>query len=274
MHRGSRRKRTIALGVLLILLPWHGYAAATTITSDATRTITFTNTEVNSDGTAANANDLHVIFNQPTIVTSNPFGNDRTSATAPDVHNFWGMTVAGGKAGASVTLAFSSDMLDLTIKNWWWTTGGTATSDGTQLGATKNDNGGTILSFLDGTATGNGDVNVQINGASHVFATTAGFTAMQSATAFDQFLTGLTTDGFSLVDAVLTAPSTVEAVGNLQGDPATELNISILSQDSSQTVLLEPLSVVPEPSSVVLLGIGCAGAAWAARYARRRRTPA
>jgi len=262
------------VGVLLGLLAGYAPPGAILTAAAADRTIEFANAEKKGDGTAIDADDLHLEFNQPTIITSNPFnGNDRAESKNATVHNLYGVTVPGAGVG-KVTVGLSAGVLDLKINRWWWTSGGNAFKDGTIISPEKQDNGGTKLSFLDGTATGDGSVNVQVNGASHLFATTAGFTPLQSAAAFDQFLEGLELSGFSLVEGILLDPFTVEALGNLQGDPATELNISILSQDSSQTLQLKPLAVVPEPSSILLLATGCAGAVWTVYCVRRRRAPA
>jgi len=177
--------------------------------SDAsTRTITITNAE------DTGANDLHIDFTDKTSVTSNPFGNDRSSEPDSKDNNFWGLSVSPKPANPNkgqidhVTLSFSSIAQDLTMANWWWTLGGDATTNGNMVGKTHKDTGGTELSFLNGPATGDGAILVTIDGMSNVFDTTAGFTAAQSASAFDGFLDALIGGGFSLINSTLASPTT------------------------------------------------------------------
>jgi hypothetical protein len=158
----------------------------------------------------------------------------------------------------SVTMAFSSDALDLTIKEWWWTRGGDAKGDGKKLGDTHHDTGGTELSFLDRPATGDGSILVSINGESNTFTTTAGYSASATASAFDGFLSGLNDGGFSLINATLRSSTTVDFVGNLLGDPATELSVQVLHQDSTEPFTLSTL-VAPEPSSWIVAASGIVG---------------
>jgi hypothetical protein len=162
--------------------------------SASTRTIKFTNKA------GQDVDDLHIIFSNKTSVTTNPFGNDKTPAPNDAVHNFWGETV---KADESITLAFSSVFETLTIGEWWWTKGGNARQNGERKGDKKKDDGGTDLSFLDEPATGDGAVLVTIGGTGHTFRSTAGFSAAQSATAFDHFLAGLDDNGFALISSAL-----------------------------------------------------------------------
>jgi hypothetical protein len=216
---------------------------------DSTRTITFTN------ASGSTADDLHIVFSQSTTVTTNPFGNDRVNDPASNkTHNFWGMSVAN--TTGMVTLAFSTNAIDLTIAQWWWTTGGNATTNGTQVGKTNKDTGGTTLSFLGPPATGDGALLVQINGTNNTFTTTAGFTATQEAAALELFLGGLQVSGFPLINVTMPTSNTDNFVGNLLGDPTTELNVSVLSQDSTQQILLAPFPQVPEPGTFLLLGFG------------------
>lgn len=128
--------------------------------------------------------------------------------------------------------------------------------NGTQKGTTKKDTNGTSLSFLNGPASGDGQVLVSINAADYIFTSVAGFSAAQSAIAFDSFLKAIDVNGFALINSTLIDSITDQFVGNLLGDPATELSVQILHQDSTQPFDLTPLSSVPEPSTLVLLGCG------------------
>jgi hypothetical protein len=243
---------------------------ASTCAKASVREITFQNKEND------NADDLHIVFNSDTKVTKNPFGNDRTTGDHDPTHNFWGMTVANASPkqdtdpANTVKLAFSSDALDLTIKEWWWTKGGDAKGNGNQLGKKHTDTNGTQLSFLDRPASGDGIIQVNINGQANIFTTTAGFSASAEAAAFSGFLTGLTDGDFALINSALFSSTRVDFVGNLLGDPATELSVDLLHQDSSQTVSLAPIGT-PEPSSLFLggFGMGCGLLYW---LRSRRRT--
>jgi hypothetical protein len=228
---------------------------------DSTRTIKFTNKS------GSDADDLHVIFTNSTTVTTNPFGNDRISDPATNkIHNFWGMGVAQNK---DVTLAFSSPATNLTIAQWWWTSGGNATTDGTRVGNINKDTGGTELSFIGPPATGNGALLVQINGINNTFTTSAGFTAVQEALALEGFLSALQDAGFALINVTMPSSISDDFVGNLLGDPATELNVSVLHEDSTLAFLLEPFPA-PEPSTLLLLSVGIFGLIGAGTFSRQR----
>jgi len=234
-----------AMAIAIVLFFWCGN------TYGSTRTIVFNN------GSNVNVDDLHIEFNQETTVTANPFGSDRQPVKndMPDnrIHNFWGMNLG---VNQEVTFSFSSITQDLTIDRWWWTLGGTATNDGARRGIVGGDTGGKKLSFLDLPATGDGALLVNIDGVGHVFTPTSGFSAVQSTLAFDSFLSGLKNDGFSLIAPTVLASNTVEFVGNLLGDPQTELSVEIIRQDSTQQFVLAPIESIPEPSSVLLLVSG------------------
>lgn len=254
-----------ALGMAMMLV------LSSSLLSGSTRTIKFTNK------TNAGVDDLHIDFSKgPVTVTANPFGSDRVATgTGPNQdrqHNFWGMTVA---ADGSVTLSFSSPIENLTIQQWYWTLGGTAINDGISKGKDGNplhpgtDTFGTTLSFLDGPATGDGVILVAINGQDHDFTTTAGFTAAQTASAFDSFLDGLEDNGFALVNSVLLDSTTDQFEGNLLGDSSTELFVDLLHQDSTEPMVLT--ATIPEPGSSLLLGCGLLAVAAMAKRMRKAR---
>ena len=215
----------------------------TAIASD--RTITFTNAE----GEGA-ANDLHIIFQQSTTITGKgTFGSNRVGSN-DQIHNLWGGTVNGG---ASTTIIMTTSKKNLKISSWWWTTGGDSENDGDRLGDKHTDNKTSNMIFTGDTATGDGEVLVNINDTDHLFATIAGYTATQTASAFDAFVDGIVDGAFALIHHDLTTPNTVFIAGNLLGDPTTNLKVSLVTPDSTQG---REIVEIPEPATMMLLGLG------------------
>ena len=242
MTKSSMNANGLAVGILLAVLT----VAVPALASE--RDIKFTNKS------GQDANDLHIVFSQHTTVKSKgDWAGDKSTGSNDTTHNFYGTTVKADDTAAKITL--TSTVNTLTIGKWWLTTGGTANMDGTQIGPTNTDTGGATLSFL-GPASGDGVIAVAINGLAHEFDTVAGDTAEQSVLSFDTFMNSLVDGTFQLINSTLVSPTSDTYVGNLLGDPATELNVSVLRADTTQEFLFSP---IPEPSSLIGGAAGIAG---------------
>lgn len=252
--RPAKRACLFAFAAVLCLSCLSAYASST-------REIKFTN------ATGEAVNDLHVVFKTGTVTIN---GNGFTGKWSVNdrAWNLYGGTPPGGADlpnNGSIKIEVSNTAKSCEIDEWWWTTGGSDGKEGTKVGKTNNDTGKSELTFLGGTATGDGAINVAINGANNVFTFTAGYTPEQSASAFDTWLGGLNDNGFSLISSVLVTTTTDQLFGNLLGDPALELSVSVQHWDSSQMFALH---AIPEPGPVALAMLG--GFLYAVISANRR----
>ena len=233
--------------------------------SATVRTITFENKE----GVAVD--DLHIVFKNAATVWDNSqphtFNSERHDANNKS-HNFYGTSIP---ANGSATLTFNLPIGDIEITEWWWTQGGTAFVDGTRKGDIKKDSGKSTLSWAPHTATGDGVLAVSIGGVTHNFNSSAGFTTSQTIASLTSFLnTDFMMGSFYISQ---NNPEEILLAGNLLGDPSYELNLSIISQDSTQTLTITPTSsYIPTLSQwgLIILGAGLLAIGSVYLYRRKR----
>jgi hypothetical protein len=253
--RGRASQLLCAIYVCLI-------ATYSTSIHASTMTVTFQN---NENGVAT---DLHVNVPHGTTITNPPSGNDRVTdgndRIGADRHNWYGLNVMGNGVG-KVTTTFEFDGA-LSIKNWFWTTGGDAFHDGDMLGDV-HDQSDLKLSFAPGAATGDGVLAINVLGQQHLFETTAGVSATDSAMLFAQFLGDIQFGGQSLFFLNFPDATSVEFLELVLTN--TPASAEVLHQDSGQGMTLEDLNAVPEPSSLVLLSCGLACLVTRARMRKR-----
>ena len=228
--------------MLALLLGSSLLLGSATLALAGDRTVRFQNK------TGQDVDDLHIETKQGVTITDKaPFTGDR-GVGGGNKHNLYGGTVPkepmGGPPNEAV-VKFESTSPDITIKEWWWTLGGNARRDGNRVGDVKGDDGGVTLSCGGGTATGDGTILVSIDHDRRLFQTQRGAPPEATAMMFAQFCDSFFDFGhnMNLIEASLLDPWNVQALGNVLGNPETQLAVQILQPDSGQNLALLPVDL-------------------------------
>jgi hypothetical protein len=198
------------------------------------RKITFENKE------EVAVDDLHIRFTRNNVEWDNDephtFDNVRHNVGQSD-YNFWGTTIP---AGGTAELTFEGPG-DIEIAEWWWTKGGNALKNGDKVGKSKKDNGGAILSFQGGPATGNGMYMVSLNGQLEMFQTQPGMLPPQTMNMFMGFIqTEFNSGGNQLIYTVPQSPQSLYIAANTTGDSTKPLILQVAQVDLTQPLYLTP----------------------------------
>lgn len=193
---------------------------------------------VNNTGQAVD--DLHIETKQGvTITRKTPFTGDR-GVNGGNKHNLYGGTVPnGGRA----TVKFTSGAPNITIKKWWWTSGGNAQRDGTRVGDVKGDDGGTVLTCTGGPSAGDGQILVSIDRQARIFQTQRGAPPDLTIAMFHEFCESFydLSEEMSLIHETPLDPFSLEVLGNVLGDAGAQLQVQIIRPDSQQRMQLLPV---------------------------------
>ncbi len=193
---------------------------------------------VNNTGQAVD--DLHIETKQGvTITRKTPFTGDR-GVNGGSKHNLYGGTVPnGGRA----TVKFTSGSPNITIKKWWWTSGGNAQRDGARVGDVKGDDGGTVLTCTGSPAAGDGQILVSIDHLARVFQTQRGAPPEQTIAMLYEFCESFHdfTEDMSLIHETRLDPFSLEMLGNVLGDSSAQLQVQMIRPDSMQQMQLLPV---------------------------------
>ena len=201
----------------------------------ARRMITFKNE------TGKVVDDLHIeLRNGAKIIWDNttPFDSE-IGVDGGGSHNLYNGTVDPDDT-AEVTLHSNSN--NILIRKWWWTKGGNAQKNGARVGDIEGDDGSSNLSFFGGPAKGDGAILVSIGNFENVFSTTSGFSAIETANAFNGFLQDFDDRGFSLIHSGQEVENSVVFMSNLlSGDFVAGLHAEVLRHDSAQEFSLNQI---------------------------------
>ncbi len=205
------------------------------------RKITFVN------NTGEDADDLHIEFTRNGVIwdrnAPHDFDNTRNNPPGSPKYNFWGTTI---EAGDSTTLTFTCDG-EIKIKEWWWTKGGNNEKDGDKVGKSKKDNGGAVLIFNGGPATGNGLIRVSLGDDNAMFQTMPGMMPQQTVNMLATMLNQHFNSGPEIrMYERFNSPTSVMMAGNTLGDSSQMLTVQILNNDASQ-----PAQIIPFTPSVL-----------------------
>lgn len=211
-----------------------------TLALAADRTVRFQNK------TGQDVDDLHIETKQGvTITQKTPFTGER-GVNGGNKHNLYGGTVdkepPGGPPNEAV-VTFESTSPDITIKKWWWTKGGNARRDGNRVGAVKGDDGGVVLACSGGPASGEGTFLVSIDYEQRLFQTQRGAPPEVTAMMFAEFCDSFFDISYemNLIQTTLLDPRNVQVLGNVLGNPETQLRVEMLQPDSGQDLALLPI---------------------------------
>ncbi len=211
--------------------------------------------EIRFDNNTGQAcDDLHIETKQGVTITEKaPFTGSR-GVNGGSKHNLHGGTVANG---GSATVKFTSGSPDITIKKWWWTSGGNSQRDGARVGDVKGDDGGAVLSCTGGPSAGDGQILVSIDHLARIFQTQRGAPPDLTIAMFQRFCESFYdfSREMSLIHETLLDPFSLEVLGNVLGDPSTQLQVQILRPDSMQQMQLLPV----EPGLELRLDGVCPG---------------
>ncbi len=216
-----------SLPVIIAILLLMAYGANADV-----REITFENKGTDT------VDDLHVTFESNGVEwdrnESHTFDNTRHTSPSPD-YNFWGTSIP---PGGSATMTFTRNG-SIKVKEWWWTKGGNNEKDGKQVGDKKKDNGGSILAFSGGPATGNGLIRVSLGNDVMMFNSIPGMPPQQTMQTFATMMMQHYNGGGNIrTYGVFISPTSAMMMGNTLGDPLQNLQIEILSMDLSQPATL------------------------------------
>lgn len=195
--------------------------------------------------------DLHIRFTRNNVTWDNDethtFDNVRHNDGQSEF-NFWGTTIADD---GTAELTFEAPG-EIKIAEWWWTKGGNALKNGDKVGKSKTDNGGSVLSFFGGPATGNGLYVVSFNGQTEFFQTHQGFMPQQTMNMFMGFIqTEFNSGGTQQVYFVPQSPQSVYIAANTGGDSTKPLTIQIAQQDMTQP--MNPAPFLPSELKLTTL---------------------
>ncbi len=198
------------------------------------RKMTFENKE------GKDVDDLHIRFTRNNVEWDNDadhtFDNVRHNAGQSEF-NFWGTTIPDG---GSATLTFEAPG-EIKIAEWWWTKGGNAAKNGDQVGKSKVDNGGSVLSFQGGPATGNGMYMVALNGHMEMFQTQPGMLPQQTMNMFMGFIQAeFNSGGSQVLYFVPQSPQSLYIAANITGDSTKPFTLQIAQMDLTQPLLVAP----------------------------------
>lgn len=238
-QKASTPRRDSMKPVFAALLGASLLFAASAASLAADRTVRFQNKE------GVDVDDLHIETKQGVkIVEKAPFTGDR-GVEGGNNHNLWGGTVAkeppGGPPNEAV-VKFESTSNEITIKQWWWTIGGNARENGRRQGTVKKDDGGVILSCAGSAAAGDGQILVSIDHLARVFQTQRGAPPDVTISMFHQFCESFfdVSHNMSLIHETRLDPWNLQALGNVLGNPETQLSVQMLRPDSLQQMTLLP----------------------------------
>ncbi len=192
---------------------------------------------------ADTAKDLHIVFNNG--VSHNVATQQDPAGTFSGMHNGSGSTIiglgdgVGVLPGASVTLTFTYGGNTPQVKKWWWTKNGEAEDDTKEnrLGNVKTPRKG-VYKFAIVPSTGDGMIEVTIDGEGHIFEMLAGVSGDEMAGLFAGFIEGLTWGEVQSVEG-----SSVIMFSTALSEEVDDFTVNIIP-DSTQEVTFNYIPMV------------------------------